>query len=76
MNEKQGLMVKDVAAAALLLLAVGTAVSAQRAAKGVGRANPEAVAYHGAMQLYRTLAVHFGKRAMLAEQAYWKAVAQ
>jgi hypothetical protein len=60
---------------AVLALAVATAVSAHRAAASGSTVTPEAVAYHGAMQLYRNLAVHFGKRALLAEAAYWKAVA-
>ena len=34
----------------------------------------EAVAYYGAWSLYRNLAVFFGKRAMIAELNYWRAV--
>lgn len=36
--------------------------------------DPRAVAYHGAMSLYRTLAVFFGNRALEAERSYWDAV--
>jgi len=35
---------------------------------------PRAAGWHGAMELYRTLAMWAGKRAMLAELNYWKAV--
>lgn len=33
-----------------------------------------ATAYYGAMTLYGHLASYFGKRAMMAETEYWKAV--
>jgi hypothetical protein len=59
---------------ALVGFTLCAAVSAQRAAKGVGTARPEAAAFYGAMQLYRNLAIYFGKRALLAEAAYWRAV--
>ena len=49
---------------------------AVRAVKGDAKSSTEAEAYHGAMQLYRTLATFFGKKAMLAEAAYWKAIGQ
>lgn len=35
---------------------------------------PEAVGWYGAMELYRSLALWAGKRAMSAELNYWKAV--
>jgi hypothetical protein len=35
---------------------------------------PGAVAWHGAMSLYRNVALWAGKRAMSAEMNYWKAV--
>lgn len=65
---------RDAVTAGILVLAIATALSARKAAAGVGTASPDAIAYHGAMQLYRNLAVFFGKRALLAEIAYWKAV--
>lgn len=34
---------------------------------------PEAAAWHGAMSLYRTIAVWAGHRALSAEMNYWKA---
>lgn len=67
---------RQISLGAVVLLAMVTAASAQRAAAGVGTATPDAVAYHGAWQLYRRLAVFFGTRALLAEHAYWRAVAQ
>ncbi len=35
---------------------------------------PVAAGWHGAMELYRSLALWAGKRAMLAELHYWRAV--
>lgn len=35
---------------------------------------PQAAGWHGAMELYRTLAMWAGKRALQAEQNYWEAV--
>jgi hypothetical protein len=35
---------------------------------------PGAVGWHGAMELYRNVALWAGKRAMVAELNYWKAV--
>lgn len=34
----------------------------------------QAAGWHGAMELYRNLALWAGKRAMVAEMNYWKAV--
>lgn len=62
--------------ATLVVVTVAAGISAQRAARGVGEATPDAVAWHGAMNLYRNLAVFFGKQALRAEAAYWKAVQQ
>lgn len=57
------------------LLTVAAAVRAQRAAAGVGTAaNPDAVGWYGAMELYRGLAGWAGKKALAAEHEYWKAV--
>jgi len=59
----------------LVLVALATtAVSAQRAAAGVGVAQGEAAAYHGAWQVYRRIALWSGMRALRAEAAYWRAV--
>lgn len=35
---------------------------------------PEAAGWYGAMELYRSVALWAGKRAMSAEMNYWKAV--
>jgi hypothetical protein len=35
---------------------------------------PGAAGWHGAMELYRTLALWAGKRALAAEMHYWEAV--
>lgn len=35
---------------------------------------PAAAGWHGAMELYRNVALWAGKRAMVAELNYWKAV--
>lgn len=52
---------------------VAAAVSARRKAPP-GALPADAVAYHGAWQLYRNLAVYFGKRALVAEARYWEVV--
>lgn len=56
------------------LAVLSVAVSAQRSAAGVGVAPSDAVAYHGAWQLYRRLAEMFGRAALRAEANYWRAV--
>jgi hypothetical protein len=53
--------------------AVAASVGARRAASGAA-VPPEAVAFHGASELYRTLAVFFGKGALAAEARYWEVV--
>lgn len=53
---------------------VTLAVSARRAAGSGADAPAAAVGYHGAWQLYRNLAVYFGKRALVAEARYWEVV--
>jgi hypothetical protein len=65
---------EDKLTTALTIVMVLAAISAQRAARGVGVAKPEAAAYHAAAGLYRNLSLFFGQRALLAEAAYWKAV--
>jgi hypothetical protein len=54
--------------------AVATAYGARRAAWSGAQVPPEAVALHGAAELYRSLAVYFGKQALRAEAHYWKVV--
>lgn len=56
--------------------AVASAIGARRAAAAGARVSPEAVAFHGAAELYRNLALWFGKQALRAEAAYWKEVGQ
>lgn len=57
------------------LVLVALSLSAQRAATGVGSVRgADAVAFHGAWQMYRRLALFFGERALAAETAYWNAV--
>lgn len=64
-------MHKHVFAVLALAMVAATVSSARRAARDVPGAVPaDAVAYHGAMELYRTLAVYFGKKAMAAELRY------
>lgn len=53
--------------------ALASAVGARRAA-GAATVSPEAVAFHGAAELYRNLAMFFGKRALACEARYWEAV--
>jgi hypothetical protein len=53
--------------------AVASVAGARRAASGAS-VSPEAVAFHGATELYRTLAVFFGNQALRAEARYWEAV--
>lgn len=54
--------------------AVASAYGARRAAWAGATVPAEAVALHGAAELYRSLAVFFGKQALRAEANYWKAV--
>ncbi len=61
----------------LALVCVGAAaVSAYGARRAAGDApvSAEAAAYHGAAELYRGLALYFGKRALACEARYWEAV--
>lgn len=60
-------------AIACLGVAVASAYGARRAA-GTASVPPEAVAFHGAAELYRNLALFFGKQALRAEARYWEAV--
>jgi len=55
------------------LVAVGYAVT-RPADEGAVNVPPRAAGWHGAMELYRNLALWAGKRAMQAELNYWKAV--
>lgn len=65
--------VQHVLAVVFLGAAVASAVGARRAA-GAASVPAEAVAFHGAAELYRNLAVFFGKRALAAEARYWEVV--
>lgn len=53
---------------------VATAYGARRTAGPAAQVPPAAVGYHGAWELYRNLAVFFGKRALQAEARYWEVV--
>lgn len=69
---------KDVKIGHMLLVvcaaaAVASAYGARRTA-GTRTVSAEAVAFHGAAELYRNLALHFGKRALICEARYWEAV--
>lgn len=59
-----------VAAGALVVVAY-VGLSGRRESEDIP---PEAVGWYGAMELYRSLALWAGKRAMSAEVNYWKAV--
>lgn len=63
-----------VLAAACVTAALVSAYGARRAAGPGTQVPPAAVGYHGAMELYRNLALYFGKRALQAEARYWEAV--
>jgi hypothetical protein len=64
----------QVLAVAVLAAAAASVYSARRAATSGSTVPAEAVAYHGAAQLYRNLAVFFGRQAFRAEAQYWKAI--
>lgn len=59
------------AVAALVTIAYVVTRPAEESAVSVP---PRAAGWHGAMELYRNLALWAGKRAMQAEMHYWKAV--
>jgi hypothetical protein len=42
--------------------------------KIINDSESKASAYYGAMSLYGNLATYFGRKAIMAESAYWKAV--
>lgn len=54
--------------------ALATAYGARRAAGANATVPAEAVAWHGATELYRNLALYFGKRALVCEARYWEVV--
>lgn len=54
--------------------ALATAYGARRAAGAGAQVPAAAVGYHGAWELYRNLALYFGKRALVAEARYWEVV--
>lgn len=47
---------------------------AMRKAPEAGAPAPRAAGWHGAMELYRSVAMWAGKRSMQAELKYWEAV--
>lgn len=53
-----------------------TAISARLAAPAGASVRTDAVAYHGAMQVYGGIARWAGRRALHVEHLYWKAIAQ
>ena len=59
------------AVAALVAVAY---VATRREPDGPANVPPMAAGWHGAMELYRNVALWAGKRAMQAELNYWKAV--
>lgn len=65
--------IQHVLAAVFLGAAVASVIGARRVA-GASSVPAEAVAFHGAAELYRSLALFFGKRALAAESRYWEAV--
>lgn len=64
----------QVLAVVLGTAAVVTAYGARRAAGSGATVPAEAVAWHGAAELYRNLAVFFGQRALTCEARYWEVV--
>jgi hypothetical protein len=66
--------VNHVLALVCLGAAVASVYGARRAATGGATVSAEAAAFHGAAELYRTLAMFFGKQALRAEARYWEAI--
>lgn len=62
-----------VVAVAALVVAVSYVTTRKEPESATG-VPPQAVGWHGAMELYRNVALWAGKRAMVAELNYWKAV--
>lgn len=58
------------------VLALGAAVYASTRIETEGATNPPpgAIGWHGAMEMYRKVALWAGRRAMEAEMKYWEAV--
>jgi hypothetical protein len=65
---------EEAVTAAVILGVAALGAAAQRAARGVGTATPDAVAWHGAMSMYSRIATWAGRKALAAEAEYWKAV--
>jgi len=59
---------------AVAVTAAAAMVGARRSAGAGATVPPDAVAWHGASELYRNLALYFGKRALACEARYWEAV--
>lgn len=59
---------------AVVALVVAAYAATRKEPESVAGVPPQAVGWHGAMELYRNVALWAGKRAMVAELNYWKAV--
>lgn len=64
---------RGVALAVAALVVVAYAATRREPETGANPA-PAAAGWHGAMELYRNVAMWAGKRAMQAELKYWEAV--
>lgn len=60
--------------AASFLVVAGTMRVANKGREAAGDVPPQAAGWYGAMSLYRTVALWAGRRALTAENEYWKAV--
>lgn len=62
----------------LVLVCLGAAAAslygARKSAPSGAGVPAEAAAFHGAAQVYRSLAVFFGNQALRAEKHYWKVI--
>jgi urease gamma subunit len=65
---------QDKVVAAAIMVMAAAAISAQRNARGIGDANPEAIAFYSAAIVYRRIASFFGRRAVEAENSYWEVI--
>lgn len=63
-----------VLALAVIAAAAASVYGARRAAPRHAGVPAEAVAFHGAAELYKRLGLFFGSQALRAEHSYWKAV--
>lgn len=65
---------KIFAGAVIVGLAIEVRTARKIASQVGGPTNGAATTYYGAMSLYRTLAVYFGRKALEAEVCYWEVV--